>query len=257
MTVLIIEDEPLAAERLEEMILRYESHIEVVDRLDSVSRAVRFFKENSPPDLLFLDIQLADGLSFDIFDQVTVPCPIIFTTAYDQYALKAFKVNSIDYLLKPLDEEELAAALDQYVKQYQDVSRKKQALPFDLESLRQMVMGEKKAYKTRFVVKKGEHLVVVPVEDILYFYAEEKVVFMRTEDGRRFLIEGTLAEVEEKIDPDAFFRINRTYLVSAASMEDIVSFSNRRLKLSLRHQKDEKVLVAREKVKAFKAWLDR
>lgn len=256
MKVLIIEDEPLAAERLSEMIVEYESHIEIQGMLDSVKGAVAWLKRNPTPDLMFLDIQLADGLSFAIFDEVNPNCPIIFTTAYDEYAIKAFKLNSIDYLLKPLDFEELATAMDKFVKVHY-----KPAIPninngIDIEALRAMMQPKEPQYKQRFVVKKGEHLRAIPVDEILYFYSEDKVTFFKSSEGERFMINFTLGEIEGMIDPAIFFRINRTYLLRYEAINDMINYSNRRLKVKLQHATDPNILVSREKVGMFKEWLD-
>ncbi|MEO1450974.1 MAG: LytTR family DNA-binding domain-containing protein [Bacteroidota bacterium] len=266
MRVLIIEDEPLAAERLEQLILRYEPHIEMVGQLDSVIESVEWLQVHPRPDLIFVDIHLADGLSFQVFERVQVNCPVIFTTAYDAYAIQAFKLNSVDYLLKPLDYEGVAGAMDKFIKLHWDKNpqAQKPAL-IDMAALQALFQGqmqqpgatESPAYKSRFVVKQGEQLVAVPIEEILYFYAEEKVSFLRTQSGKRYIIDFTLGELEAKVDPRLFFRVNRTYLARFESIEQMVSFSNRRLKLTLKHAAGERVLVSREKVAEFKAWLDR
>lgn len=264
MRVLIIEDEPLAAERLQQLILQYEPHIDIVGSLDSVAESVEWLQAQAAPDLIFVDIHLADGLSFQIFDQVQISCPAIFTTAYDAYAIKAFKLNSIDYLLKPLDYEGVARAMDKFIKLHwhKNPQTRPKAL-VDIEALQALFQGQavsqvdKPTYKARFVVKQGEQLVAIPVEDILYFYAEDKVSFLRTREGKRFILDFTLGELEAKVDPSVFFRVNRSFLTRFEAIEKMVAFSNRRLKLSLLHAAGERVLVSREKVTEFKAWLDR
>ena len=256
MKVLIIEDEPLAAQHLKKLILQYESHIEVVGIEDSVSGAIKWLENHPRPDLIFLDIQLADGISFSIFEQVQVDSPVIFTTAFDEYAIRAFKLNSVDYLLKPLDYDELASAMDKYVKLYRDTQRKSVVHSLDITSLREIVLGERQDYKSRFVVKMGEHLHSIPVEDILYFYSEDKISLFKTREDKRFIIDFTLGEIEEKVDPKLFFRLNRKYLVQHNAILDIVSFSNRRLKVGLKYATDTDILVSRERVNAFKEWLD-
>lgn len=259
MKVLIIEDEHLAASHLESLIKQYESHIIILDKLESVREAVAYLKEHPSPDLLFLDIHLADGLSFAIFDQVKVECPVIFTTAYDEYALQAFQANSIDYLLKPINFEKLGNAMDRYVSWFQVGSRAQQPQMIDLELLKGLMSGgaEKKKYKTRYVVKKGEHLVSVPVEEILYFYSEDKATLFKTAENKRYLMDPTLSEIEDQVDPDQYFRINRGMMVRIDAIQDIITFSNRRLRIMLQHPPEDEVLVAREKVTAFKEWLDR
>lgn len=256
MRVVIIEDEPLAAERLEQLIHQYESHINVIAKLDSVKGAVAWLKENPAPDLLFLDIQLADGLSFSIFDQVKLASPVIFITAYDNYAIKAFKMQSIDYLLKPTSYEELANAMDKFVKHYW---KKTPSAPIklDMESLRALLQTEHKTYKSRFVVKQGEHIHPVPVSDILYFYSEDKATLFRTKTNQRFFLDFTLNELEDKVDPKEFFRVNRKFLCRFDAIDKIVTYSQRRIRLFMKHiPETEEVLVSREKVQEFKRWLD-
>ncbi len=255
MKVLIIEDEPLAAERLAQLIHEYESHIEVVDILDTVEGAVEWLKRKPRPDLIFLDIQLADGLSFQIFEKVKVEVPVIFITAYDSYAIQAFKMNSVDYLLKPISFEELAQAMDKFVKVFWD-KKAPQQVKVDLEVLKEALRPKISSYKSRFVVKRGEQLYPVSVQEILYFYSEDKATLFKTRDKQRFLIEGTLNEVEAKLDPQQFFRVNRKFICRIEAIKEIITYSQRRLRLKLRHAEDEEVLVSREKVQQFKDWLD-
>lgn len=254
MKVLIIEDEPLAAERLSQLIHQYESHIEILAVLDSIEGAVEWFNSNKSPDLIFQDIELADGSSFRIFEQVKVKTPIIFTTAYDSYALQAFKMNSVDYLLKPYDFEELALAIDKFVQIFW--KKKTPSNHIDLEALAQALKPQTPAYKQRFVVKKGEFIRPIRVEEILYFYSEDKATLLRTATNERFIIDDTLNEVEGKLDPKEFFRVNRQFLCRIEAIKDIVAFSQRRLKLVLRYMEKEEVLVSRERVKSFRDWLD-
>lgn len=259
MKVLIVEDEPLAASHLASLIHQYESHIQILDKLESVREVVAWFGQNKEPDLLFLDIHLADGLSFAIFEQVEIQCPVIFTTAYGEYALQAFRANSIDYLLKPVQFDQLAQALDRYVTWFQRGAKAQKPQLVDLNVLRQMMHSQQEApaYKKRFVVKKGEHLVSVPVEEILYFYSEDKATLFRTREGKRYIIEPTLSDLEPQVDPDLFFRVNRSCLLRLDAIQNILSYSNRRLKLTLQHQPEGEVIVSREKVREFKDWLDR
>lgn len=254
MKVLIIEDEPLAAERLTQLIHEYESHIQVLAIIDTIEDAVAWFGNNKAPDLIFQDIELADGSSFRIFEQVRVQPPIIFTTAYDSYALQAFKMNSVDYLLKPFDYEELAAALDKFVQVFW--KKKQSGQQLDLEALAQALRPQKQTFKERFVVKRGEFIHPVPVSEILYFYSEDKATLFRTRDNERFVIDGTLNEVETRVDPRLFFRVNRQFLCRLDGIEEILAYSQRRLRLSLRFMKEEEVLVSREKIRSFREWLD-
>jgi DNA-binding LytR/AlgR family response regulator len=252
MNVIIIEDEPQAAKRLETLLSEVVPEARVLARIDSVKKAVAFFSAGVVPDLALMDIQLSDGISFDIFNQCQVRCPIIFTTAYDEYALKAFKVNSIDYILKPVDKEEFVQAIAKF--------RASNGKPTDqgvLENIQEVVRMLTKKYKTRFVIKVGEHLRTIEVNNVLYFYSQEKTTFCCTDDGRKHILDYTLEDLEEMVDPVVFFRINRKYLVSASSFTDIIHYTNSRLKLVLKGSSDNDVVVAREKVQEFKTWLDR
>ncbi|GGK75789.1 LytR/AlgR family response regulator transcription factor [Rufibacter glacialis] len=256
---LIVEDEPLAANRLARLLAaQTQVPVTVVAQLASVQEAVAYFKEQPAPDLAFFDVQLADGLSFEVFDQVAVSCPIIFTTAFDAYALRAFKANSIDYLLKPIDEEELAQALRKL--QHLTTGTLAAAEPSQLQllqqALQQLQNPSARAYKNRFVLKVGEHLRAIPVEEIDFFYSFEKATFLQTADNRRFALDYTMEQLEQLVDPQRFFRVNRGYLVQLNAIQDIVQYSNSRLKVVLRHHAQEEVLVSRERVGAFRAWLD-
>ena len=253
MTVLIIEDEIQAAKRLENLVKELISQVSVLSKIDSVKKAVEWIRVNPPPDLIFMDIQLADGISFQIFEQCEVKSPVIFTTAYDEYALKAFKVNSIDYILKPVDKDELASAL----RKYHALSSGGSRSATRLENLEQALQMLTRKYKTRFVIKVGEHLRTIEVQDILYFVSVEKATFCHTVDQRKHILDFTLDQLEGLMDPQRFFRINRKYIVSAESILDMVSFTNSRLKLVLKKSDDHEIIVARERVQEFKDWMDR
>jgi len=257
---LIIEDEPLAARRLADLLRKQPVPLEVVGTAESVEEAAELLHATHPaPDVLFLDIQLADGLSFELFERVEVRCPVIFTTAYDQYALRAFKHNSIDYLLKPIDADELAAAVARLAAQRPAVAPV--APTFDPVVLAQLVqqLQPQPQYKQQFVVRVGEHLKVVPVEQVAYFYSLEKATLLQTTENRRFVVDQTLEQLEVLLDPRRFFRLNRAYLVSADAIQDIIHYTNSRLQTVLRPPAPEgaTVLVSREKVATFKQWLDR
>jgi DNA-binding LytR/AlgR family response regulator len=252
MKVLIIEDEPQAAERLATLVKGLQPDVQIYASLDSVKRSVEWIAKNLSVDLIFMDIQLADGLSFEIFDKVEVKAPVIFTTAYNEYALKAFKVNSIDYILKPVDKNELEAAF----RKYQNLTR--QQLPDKMmESIGYAMQMLTKKYKERFVIKVGEHLKSVEVDEILFFFSLEKTTFAQTRDGRKHILDFTLDQLEELLDPKKYFRINRKYIVSVDSIQDMISYTNSRLKLVLKNSDDADVIVARERVQEFKDWLDR
>lgn len=253
MNVLIIEDEPLAAQRLETLIVDMLASARVVDKLDSVKKAVLWLQKHAPPDLILMDIQLADGLSFSIFEQCEVNAPVIFTTAYDEYALKAFKVNSIDYILKPVDKTELGHAL----KKLESLKRIQPSQETLMQSISHAMAMLTKKYKERFVIKVGEHLKTVEVKSILYFYSQEKTTFCHTADARNHILDFTLEQLETLVDPAEYFRVNRKYLVRGDSIQDIISYTNSRLRLVLKGSNDSDVIVARERVQEFRLWLDR
>lgn len=253
MKVLIVEDEELAAEGLVQNLQRIEPKIEVLVVLDSVREAVNWFRNNPMPELAFFDIQLADGLSFSIFEQVSITCPIIFTTAYDEYALRAFKVNSIDYLLKPFEQEDLRKALDKW--------RLLSGSQPDAEIIRLLMQQmssqiRQPSYKTRFMVKTGDHLHSINSNEIDYLYSENKIVWLRHQNGRKYLIDYTLEQLEDMLDPQDFYRINRKYIVSIGAIKSVAAYTNSRLKVLLKEPPDkEDVLISREKVETFKGWM--
>ncbi len=253
MNFLIIEDEPQAAERLGNLIKQLKPDTRLLASLDSVKRSIAWIKSNPQPDLVFMDIQLADGLSFEIFDQAEIKSPIIFTTAYNEYALKAFKVNSIDYLLKPIDADELKAAL----LKHENLTASSSSPHKMMESISSAMHMLTKKYKERFVIKVGEHLKSIETSDILFFYSLEKTTFAQAKDGRKYILDYTLEQLETLLDTQTYFRINRKYLVSIASIQDMISYTNSRLKLIIKTSDDNDVIVARERVQEFKEWLDR
>ncbi|MEO9967976.1 MAG: LytTR family DNA-binding domain-containing protein [Reichenbachiella sp.] len=251
MNVLIVEDEGIAADRLVQLLGELDSNIQIVQHLDSVKSTVQWFENHAAPDLAFFDIQLADGLSFEIFDQADVKCPIIFTTAYDQYAIQAFKVNSVDYLLKPMVKEDLQQALDKFKNQ----SQKESSL--DTKALINMLQQQNVSYKERFVIKVGEHLKSVMTTNVELFLSQDKATYILANDGKKFIIDFTLDQVESSIDPKIFFRVNRKHIVHIDSIKDIITYSNSRLKLELNHFNADDLIVSRERVTLFKEWLDR
>ena len=251
MKVLIVEDEPQAAKRIEMLVRELHPEVTFLATIDTVKNAVDWIRGNPPPDLIFMDIQLADGVSFTIFDQCAVSSPVIFTTAYDAYALKAFKVNSIDYILKPVDKQEVETALNKFHR----LGGVKSALALDNIALAIQMLSKK--YKTRFIVKVGEHLRSVEVSDIMFFTSLEKATFCYTTEGRKHILDFTLDQLESLLDPAVFFRINRKYIVSVEAIRDMVSYTNSRLKLVIRNADDTDIVVARERVQEFRNWLDR
>ncbi len=255
MNILIIEDEPLAAERMAELVKKYDASIEICAQIPSVKNAVEWLNNNPHPDLILMDIQLEDGLSFEIFEQVKVLCPVIFTTAYDEYTIKAFKVNSVDYLLKPVDYSELVAALNKFQTFFGPQNQKKADPDTHLYEKLLNQLGHK--YKNRFIVKVGQHIRSVPVDDIIYFYTTDKNSFICASSGRSYALDYSLDQIESLINPEVFFRINRKYLVNWNAIEDIQIYSGSRLKIVLKKASEEDMTVSREKVKEFKDWLDR
>lgn len=251
MNIIIIEDEKPSARRLQRMLER--QNVEVDTMLHSVEESIEWFANNPHPDLIFLDIQLSDGLSFEIFDEVEVSSAIIFTTAFDEYALQAFKLNSIDYLLKPIDEEELEAAVGKYKAR----APQKQNVQLNFEDIKKLLTNPvEREYKKRFTTKIGQHIKMIPVDEIECFYSENKGTYAHTKDGRDYLLDTTLEHLEGEISPEVFFRINRKFYVNINAIRDIISYTNSRLQLKLNSYKEQEVVVARERVKDFKLWLE-
>ena len=251
MQVIIIEDEKPAARRLARLLA--ELDVEVSTLLHSVEESINWFQNNPQPDLIFLDIQLSDGLSFEIFDAIQVDSAIIFTTAYDEYALQAFKLNSIDYLLKPIDDEELAAAM----KQYKDLNKKDKQISLDFEDIKKLLTNPlEREYKKRFTVKVGQHIKLINAEDIECFFSENKGTYAATTDGRTYLLDTTLENLEEELAPETFFRVSRKFYVNIRHIQDIVAYTNSRLKVKLKRYNEQEIIVSRERVRDFKLWLE-
>jgi DNA-binding LytR/AlgR family response regulator len=248
MKILIIEDENLAAKRLVKLIKEYVPEAQIFGNLDTITASVQWLESNPEPDLIFLDIQLADGISFDIFEQVKVKAPIIFCTAFDQYAIRAFKLNSIDYLLKPVDPAELVAALEKFRN-----GRKEPAI--DIDQIRLMLGQSTKSYKNRFLVKVGERIQTIDIQEIPFFYSEDKVTLLQTNQGKKFIVDYTLDEIEDMVNPENFFRLNRKYISAIAAIKEVFTYSNSRLKIHLENCTDNDILISREKMSAFKIWL--
>lgn len=250
MNILILEDEKAAATRLQQLLKETEPDAMVLDVLESVKEAIAWFRSNEQPDLILSDIQLADGLSLDLFKQVQVTVPVIFTTAFDAYTLKAFKLNSIDYLLKPIDKDELKAAFGKYHSLHkQDVSVNKKML-----ELFQNIASGKANYKSRFLIRQGDRLITIPTDDVTYVRADDKVVFLHTAKGKH-IIDDSLDELETVLDPGTFFRINRTYIAPLSSIEKIHNHFNGRLKIKLAGCDDDDIFVSKARATAFKRWL--
>jgi len=250
MKVIIIEDEQLSADYLKNILKRIDSSIEVISIIDSVKKSVEVFEKGVDADLLFVDIHLADGLSFDIFNQINIDKPIIFTTAYDEYALKAFKLNSIDYLLKPIGIDDLKKALDKYSKLI--LPKKKN----QISELSELYNSLNKSYKNRFMVKLGETIVSVKVDEIHHFISEDGVVLLSTNQHKRYAIDYNLDQIETMVDPNLFFRINRKVIIHLNSIQKVGSYFNSRLKIHTDKIEEEACIVSRDRVNDFKRWLD-
>ena len=251
MNVIIIEDEKPAARRLNRMLSVLD--IQVKTMLHSVEESINWFQNNKHPDLIFLDIQLSDGLSFEIFEEIEVKSAIIFTTAYDEYALKAFKLNSIDYLLKPLDEDELKVAVDKF----KENQTQKSEVKVNIDDIRKLLINPvDRKFKKRFTIKVGQHIKIIHIDEIECFYSGNKATYIHTNSNRNYLIDDSLEHWQEQLNPEHFFRVNRTFIVHINAIKDIVSYTNSRLKLVLHSYTDTEIIVSRERVKDFKNWID-
>jgi len=250
MNILIIEDEEPAAERLKKMVQEIEPDATLFGPVDSVQSSVKWLKEHTAPDLIFMDINLADGSSFEIFRQTNLLSPVIFTTAYDEYAILAFKFNSIDYLLKPIKKEELVNAVNKYKLTLSRYSSSQQNLKEILANLRQ-----KTEYKKRFIIRFGDHIKAVETSNIAYFYTEEKINFLRTKDNHTYHLDLNLDKLESLLDPGQFFRINRQVIISLESIDQMFSFSKSRVKVMLKPPADMDTIVSTDRSPKFKEWL--
>lgn len=254
MITLIIEDEKPAARLLQRKLEKLDVAVETM--LHSVEESIEWFENNPHPDLIFLDIQLSDGLSFEIFEKIDIKSAIIFTTAYDEYALKAFKLNSIDYLLKPIDEDDLETAVSKFKSRLPKAGAETTNLQLDFEQIRQMLSNPfEKTYKKRFTVKIGQHLKVITTDEIECFFSENKGTYIHTYDNRDYLIDSTLEILEQELDKKDFFRVSRKFIVPLKAIKEIQVYTNSRLKVILPSYKDDEVVVSREKVQDFKSWL--
>jgi two-component system, LytTR family, response regulator LytT len=251
MKVLIVEDEPLLAKQLKTLITSLEPAAVITGMLNSVSATVHYLETNPAPDLIFMDIELADGQCFQIFQQVKVKTPVIFTTAYDEYALQAFKVNSIDYLLKPIDTTALKSALEKY----KELHKANATVNMDLLISQLQQARPANTYRDRFLVKQGKKMISLPVEDIAFFSARNTLNFITTKEKQKFIVELTLDEIEDSINPRQFFRINRQYIIANDVVTAIHPWFNGKLKLDSNIQAEEDLVISREKAPLFKAWM--
>ncbi len=254
MNILIVEDEPRAARNLQGMLQQIDASIDVPARLESIAATVRWLQQHPPPDLILMDIQLADGLSFEIFNQTEVNAPVIFTTAYDEYAIRAFKVNSIDYLLKPVRREDLARALQKWEK-----LKHQYAMGGGMHAVESMLadlLQNQHRYRSRFLVKSGQTFVSVPVKEVAYFFTDRKLTFLMTQQGKKHIVADPLDRLGEQLDPRRFYRLNRGFLASLDSIGSVSTYYTGKLKLRLKPPVEGDVVVSREKATAFKQWLD-
>lgn len=249
MKVLILEDETLAADKLESMLLEIQPTWEIVGRIKSITTAVEWLTENPHPDLIISDIRLLDGLAFEIFSQVKVEKPVIFTTAYDQYAIRAFEVNSIDYLLKPVQTEKLQNALAKIQ------IPKEPPLP-DYNEVLNFIKTNRTSYKSRFMVRLGQRIVAVPSEKIGYFFSENKLTFIVTGDGKKLPIDQPLDELIDLLDPKRFFRVNRQFIVAFDAIAEIHPYFKGRIKIVLQPKSEEEVVISSDRTPEFKKWID-
>lgn len=251
MNVLIIEDEEPAAGRLKKMLVEIDPAIRVLDVIVSVKSAVDWLLQHTMPDLILLDIHLADGQSFEIFNGVDVTAPVIFITAYDEYAIQAFKVNSIDYLLKPIKKEEMQVALKKFHKLHTVKSKSVNDFSKLLETLKE----PKSDFKKRFIIRYGDHIKAVDIKEVAYFFTEEKINFLRTNDNKTYPVDFNLDKLETMLDPAIFFRINRQFIIGVHAIEEMFAFSKSRVKVKLNPATDEDTIVSTERSSAFKEWL--
>jgi len=247
---LIIEDEINAFEYMRDLVKRLRPDSTMLAHIDSVEDAINWLHNNDQPDLIFMDIQLSDGISFEIFDHVDITCPVIFTTAYDQFAVQAFKVNGLDYLLKPISPEDMETALQKYEKQ-QTTSNDS-----NYDQLNSLISTINPKKKNRFLIKKGNHFEFIAVTGISFVHSEDSLTFLFTKDGKRHLYTKTITEIEMELDPKAFFRINRGQLVHIDAIAKIHPYFNQRLKLELSTKSDIEFIVSRKKMMDFKGWVD-
>jgi two-component system response regulator LytT len=249
MKVLLLEDETLAADKIETTLLELQPEWQVVSRIKSISSAVEWLESNPHPDLIISDIRLLDGLCFEIFAKVKVEKPVIFTTAYDQYAIRAFEVNSIDYLLKPVEKDKLKSALAK-VQIPRDLSTP------DYNEVLNFLKSNKASYKSRFMVRLGQRIIAVPSEKIAYFYSESKLTYIVTLEGKKFPLDQPLDELIDLLDPKRFFRANRQFIVAFDSIAEIHPYFKGRIKIVLQPKAEEEIVISSDRTPEFKKWID-
>lgn len=253
MNVLILEDEILSAQRAKTLLYEHDPTISVMETIDSVEDAADWLSRNPEPDLMLVDIHLSDGLSFDLFKKIQVKSPVIFITAYDQYAIQAFKINSIDYLLKPLDKAELGFALGKFKALTQE---RKKMLTSDIQKIMHDFQAFNKKYKSRFLVKFGDNIQFKNTDEIAYFFADDKLTYLVSIEGRRFIIDYKLEQLEDLLDPQFFFRLNRKFVIRVDAVQKVKNLINSRLQVFLKPNFEQEIYVSKDKMIEFKSWLD-
>ena len=255
MKILIVENEDLAVKKLQKTLKVVVPDAEIAGVADSIKSAVEWLQENKQPDLILMDIELADGQSFEIFNLTQVSSPVIFTTSYDEYALKAFKVNSIDYLLKPVQKEDLEKAISKFRRLTSENHKQEDSIKME-DIIRQLQQKlQPKEFRRRFLVKNGQKLVSIETNDIRYFFSDGRLNFFKTADNRKYVVDYTMDDLEDMLDPENFFRISRSFFVSVNSIEKIDDYFGNRLILQLKPAVDKESVVSREKVTDFKKWM--
>ena len=254
MQIVILEDEKLAAQRMQQLLKKCLPNMELMATLQSVESAIHWFANNPEPDLIFSDIQLGDGLSFEVFESGHITAPIIFTTAFNEYAIRAFKHNSIDYLLKPIDQEELCTAIEKHCKNSKIAESNSGISASTLAQAMKMMTAN---FKSRFLIKVGDHLRPIDISEVTFFYSAAKDTFLVNKSGRIFALDYSLDQLEQLIDPEKFFRISRRCLVAKSEIIEVVVYSGSRLKVKANGLSDEEAIVSRERVTEFKEWLER
>jgi two-component system LytT family response regulator len=256
MNIFIVEDEQIAAERIKNLVRKTVPEAVIVGLCDSIEESVTFLNTHSMPDLVLMDIELVDGQSFEIFREVEITCPVIFTTAYDEYALRAFKVNSIDYLLKPIQEDELRQSIDKFkMLSGNTTTQTREIIEGVLNELRQAAKPVTETYRERFLVKQGQRLISVSTEEAAYFYSEGRITYLKTKDDRFYTLDIPLEDVEQQVDPDRFFRASRKYLIERRSIQSVSVHLNGRYKISLQPVIKDELQVSRDRAPEFRKWL--
>ncbi|MCE1189916.1 MAG: LytTR family DNA-binding domain-containing protein [Ignavibacteria bacterium] len=254
MRILIVEDELPAAKRLKNVLGEIDPEIEVLGVIESVASSITWFRENPSPDVVLMDVQLSDGLSFEIFESIELTCPIIFTTAFDEYAIRAFRVNSIDYLLKPIETEALKVSLEKLEKMREHLGQV--GAHEEIRKLFTDLQNNTISYKSRFLVRSGQAFTKVNTSECAYFYSANKLTHLITHNGKKYFLDYTLEELEEQLNPGAFFRVNRQFILNIDAIVNIHSFFSGKLKVQINPKPDDDIIVSRLKAKEFKDWLE-